>query len=213
MLDGAQPEPSLLRALAPVLGLRAADVFVLAGVPVPDDLAPLDPAAARDISWLMNVLSRLPAQARSQLRERVASLPRAQRAQGGSPPFYGQPDGSCGSVIMGMLGNRNLNLIGVAKALGLVTGGRLYFAQSTIAMIGHGRKELTPDLLTGFAALLDVPAEDLFTLAGIDLPGELEAPGPAAVELARLIWELRRLSAGQVRQVRDWAVSMEFDRT
>lgn len=212
MLDGARPTPSLLRAIAPAFGLHAADVFVIAGVPVPDDLAPLDPAAARSISWLMNVLSRLPAEGRSQLRELVASLPYAERAEGGSPPFYGHPDGSCGSVIMGMLGNRNLNLSGAAKALGLVTGGRLYLAQSTIAMIGHGRKELTPDLLTGFAVLLDAPADDLFTLAGIDPPGEVEAPGPAAIELARLIWALRRLSAEQVRQVRDWAISMESDR-
>lgn len=61
VLDGARPTPSLLRAIAPAFGLHAADVFVIAGVPVPDDLAPLDPAAARSISWLMNVLSRLPA--------------------------------------------------------------------------------------------------------------------------------------------------------
>ena len=94
MLDGAQPEPSLLRALAPVLGLRAADVFVLAGVPVPDDLAPLDPAAARDISWLMNVLSRLPAQARSQaacgsgLRHyRVRSVRKADRRRSMGNPM------------------------------------------------------------------------------------------------------------------------------
>lgn len=37
---------------------------------------------------------------------------------------------------------------------------------STIGMIGHGRKPLTPELLAGFAAFLDVSARDLGALTG-----------------------------------------------
>src|SRR5947208_13060237 len=41
-VGGEAPTPSLLRRLAPVLGLHAADLFVSAGVAVPDDPRPGD---------------------------------------------------------------------------------------------------------------------------------------------------------------------------
>lgn len=41
-LRGGSPGPDLLRALAPVLGWHAADVFALADVSLPDDLRPAD---------------------------------------------------------------------------------------------------------------------------------------------------------------------------
>ena len=40
VIDGAAPDESLLRALAPALGFHTADLFVMADVPVPEDLAP-----------------------------------------------------------------------------------------------------------------------------------------------------------------------------
>jgi hypothetical protein len=40
MLGGAEPGPSFLRRLAPALGLRPADIFVIAELPVPEQLAP-----------------------------------------------------------------------------------------------------------------------------------------------------------------------------
>jgi hypothetical protein len=43
--DGTPPSPSLLRRLAPVFSLHTADLFAIAGLAVPDDLAPLDPTA------------------------------------------------------------------------------------------------------------------------------------------------------------------------
>jgi hypothetical protein len=45
LLRGGGPSSSLLRRLAPALGLHTPDLFVVAGVDVPDDLAPLDPTA------------------------------------------------------------------------------------------------------------------------------------------------------------------------
>jgi hypothetical protein len=38
--DVGAPDPSLLRQLAPALRLYTADLFVIAGLAVPDDLAP-----------------------------------------------------------------------------------------------------------------------------------------------------------------------------
>jgi hypothetical protein len=52
VLDGDEPDPSLLRQLAPALGLHPSDVFVIAGQRVPDDLAPLDATAASGIGRL-----------------------------------------------------------------------------------------------------------------------------------------------------------------
>src|SRR5690242_11678994 len=49
VLGGAEPAPTLLRGLAPVLGMHRSDLFVVAGLPVPDDLAPLD-ASARNMT-------------------------------------------------------------------------------------------------------------------------------------------------------------------
>ncbi|MEV0328978.1 hypothetical protein AB0H63_21380 [Micromonospora echinospora] len=52
VLMGDEPAPSLLRRLAPAPDLHPSDLFVVAGRQVPDDLAPLDPAAASAVGWL-----------------------------------------------------------------------------------------------------------------------------------------------------------------
>lgn len=53
VLGGAVPSGSLLCRLAPALGLHTADLFVIAGVDVPDDLTPTDPQAGR---WVPRLL-------------------------------------------------------------------------------------------------------------------------------------------------------------
>ncbi|MFC9326212.1 hypothetical protein [Kitasatospora sp. NPDC057015] len=52
VLAGAPPAAGLLRRLAAASGLHAVDLFVLAGMPVPDDLVPSDAAAAR---WVPDI--------------------------------------------------------------------------------------------------------------------------------------------------------------
>jgi len=54
-------------------------------------------------------------------------------------------------------------------------------------MVGRGRKEVTPGLLAGFAAVLGFPVGELAALGGVDLPGELAPPNPAAGDIAELI--------------------------
>ncbi|GAB7036816.1 MULTISPECIES: hypothetical protein [Catenuloplanes] len=54
------PDPAVLRRLAPVLGLHRSDLFIIAGRPVPDDLAPLDPGAAGHVGGLAWTLTYLP---------------------------------------------------------------------------------------------------------------------------------------------------------
>jgi hypothetical protein len=60
VLDGGEPDPLLPRRLAPAHDLHQRDPFVIAGRPVPDDLAALDAAAASVIGSLAWSLTYLP---------------------------------------------------------------------------------------------------------------------------------------------------------
>lgn len=51
VLGGGEPEPLLLRRLAPALGLHRSDLFIIADRPVPDDLTLQDPAEAAALIW------------------------------------------------------------------------------------------------------------------------------------------------------------------
>ncbi|WP_329129248.1 hypothetical protein OG552_02770 [Streptomyces sp. NBC_01476] len=108
-----------------------------------------------------------------------------------------------------MLQYRNLDWTGMAKALALVTP--TYLSAATYGVIGSGREELTPRLVTDFAALLGMDARDLAALTGVDLP-ELPPPPPTeAADAAALLWEARRLSAAQAQHVADVARSLRTD--
>jgi hypothetical protein len=149
VLDGGEPDPSLLCRLAPALGLHASDVFVIAGQRVPDDLAPLDLAAANDMESLAWDLTYLP-RAVPELHQLVRSLPqqpRPRRPSAPTPPYQQYP-GSTGGLVVRLLHNRNLGWSGSAKYL-FGVGRRDALSASTIGAIGHGRKPLTPDLRAG----------------------------------------------------------------
>ncbi|WFE57578.1 XRE family transcriptional regulator [Micromonospora sp. WMMD712] len=206
-LDGATPNPLLLRQLASTVDLHAADLFVIAGLPVPDDLAPLDAAAGRLAATLAGHAIQLPASRRHQLCQAVRSMPQKTRTQPVPPlPLREQYPPGPGGMILRMLRNRNLDWIGSAKCLAQLTPH--YLAASTLGMIGHGRKEVSPDLLVSFAALLAVRAEDLAALTNIVMPREAPSINPAASDAAQLIWDIRRLTASQTQQILDEAESM-----
>lgn len=120
-------------------------------------------------------------------------------------PLAGGP----GKGVVRMLQYRNLDWTGMAKALALVTP--TYLSAATYGVIGSGREELTPRLVTDFAALLGMDARDLAALTGVDLP-ELPPPPPTeAADAAALLWEARRLSAAQAQHVADVARSLRTD--
>ncbi|MFJ6200003.1 helix-turn-helix domain-containing protein [Micromonospora sp. NPDC092111] len=206
-LNGATPNPVLLRQLASTVDLHAADLLVIAALPVPDELAPLDAAAGRLAATLVGHTIRLPALHRHQLRQAVRALPQETRTQSVPPlsPREQYPPGP-GGLILHMLRNRNLDWIGAAKCLARLTPH--YLAASTLGMIGHGRKELTSDLLVSFATLLAVPADDLAALTGIAIPHGQTSINAAASDAARLIWDIRRLTVDQTQQILDEAASM-----
>ncbi|MFD7591976.1 hypothetical protein ACFV6D_02965 [Kitasatospora sp. NPDC059812] len=69
-----------------------------------------------------------------------------------------------------------------------------YLSAATCGVIGSGRKELTPRLVTDFAALLGIDACELATLTGVFLREAPPSPSPEAADAAVLLWEARRLS-------------------
>lgn len=212
LLDGGEPNPSLLRLLAPALGLHASDVFIIAGQRVPDDLAPLDATASRGIGALAWSLTYVP-RAVSELHQLVRSMPeqpRPQRPSAPTPPHRQYPNSS-GGLVLRLLHNRNLDWTVSAKYLyGLGRGDML--SASTIGMIGHGNKLLTGELLTGFAAVLDISAPDLSALTGIDVTGTYPPAHPDASEAAQLLWNARRLTLGQLQQIHNRAHAIRHER-
>jgi hypothetical protein len=207
--DGAPPDPSLLRQLAPALGLHTADLFVMAWVPVPDELIPLDPGAGRLIPSLVRTAVRLPPQARARLRDFAQSLPQHDRPQPHPvPPPRKQYEPGFGATLARLLDNRNLDWAPAANTLALLDSPPL--APATIGAIGRGRKELTPSLLAAFATLLGIPAGDLAALGGIQLPDTVSSPDGPLSEIADLIWDVRRLTTDQIRQVIGQAASAEL---
>jgi hypothetical protein len=196
-----------LRRLAPVLGLRAADLFVLAGLAVPDDLAPLDSEAKRWVSDLVSDAVHLPSGGRQELLRLVGSLPHQAPASRFVPQFPAHHTDGPGALILRMLAYRNLTWSGIARTMAAVTPTHL--AASTYAgAIRNGRLEVTPRLVTDFAALLGIHAPALATLTGIPLPEPALPPTQQATDTAALLWQARRQSAAQAQHVSELARTM-----
>ncbi|MBC9731082.1 hypothetical protein [Streptomyces sp. TRM68367] len=124
--------------------------------------------------------------------------------------LYDQQEAGFGAMLASLLcGNRNLRSPAAgAKILALLTEGRVYLAASTVSGIGRGRVPLTPDLMTGFATALGIPAGDLAALTGVELHEPQRPVDPLAAEMAGLVWNCRRLTTAQAGRVRDEAESM-----
>lgn len=209
VLAGETPSGGLVGQLASALGFHAVDFLILAGLDVPEELAPLDPNAEHWVSQLVIEAVHLRAAGRREVLQLVRSLPQEERAAGFVPkwlhPFSCDP----GNRVIRMLRYRNLGWSGLAKAMALVTS--TYLAASTFGMIGAGRKELTPRLVTDFAALLGIEALELAGLTGVVLREVPPPPTPEAVDAAALLWEARRLSTDQAQHVADLARLMRGD--
>ena len=204
IMNGGEPGPAVLRALAPALGLHRSDLFIIAGRPVPGDLAPRDPGAEFVINSLPWSLTYLPCSAVPELHRLVRSLPEEPSPPGTPRPnpkpwYQHYPDGP-GGLVVRLLHNRNIGWTGAAKyAFGLGRG--LALSASTIGMIARAEKALTPELLGGFAPVLDISAADLSAVTGVDRPDTRPSICAHRAEAAALLWSARRLTTGQLAQV------------
>ncbi|MER5479645.1 hypothetical protein ABT026_22150 [Streptomyces sp. NPDC002734] len=212
LLAGSTPDGEPLRRLAVPLGLPAVDLFVLAGLPVPGDLAPLSSAAGPWAAYLVMHGAHLTAEERRELLDYVRSLPQEDRVHPGFAPRVPAPRADLpGGRVIRMFRYRNLDWSHLAKVLAVITP--TYLSASTYGVVGSGRKELTPRLVTDFAALLGVDAVELAGLTDVVLDEAPPPPAPEAVDAAALLWEARRLSAAQARQAAELALSLRGDDT
>ncbi|WP_147376324.1 hypothetical protein [Micromonospora radicis] len=203
VFEGDDFGQSVLRRLAPALGVHTADLFVLAGLEVPNDLVPRTDPADSVLDHLVRAALRLPSERREQLLGVARSMPQPSTVASVVWKHDAFPYAP-GSVIVRMLRNRNLNNLNSVKMLYRLAGiGPL--SAATIQAVGSGRKELTPELLCGFAAVLSFRADDLAALIDI----ELTHPGPstdtATQQVAELIWDVRHLSSEQLRAIQEEA--------
>ncbi|MEV6212005.1 hypothetical protein [Kitasatospora sp. NPDC051914] len=202
VLDGRPQTGRLLRDLGPVLGLHAADLFVLAGQPVPDDLTPVTRNPHWSVSRVVYNTMVMPAENRRPLLDAIRAQPLVSReGRGGTDRPYHRYEPGFGAVLLELTHSRNLTWTCTAKALYAVTGGLIYLSASTIGGIGHGTVAATPELVAGFAGLLGIPAPDLAALGGIRLPDDLPPLHARAADVAAIIWEARRLTTAQLEEV------------
>lgn len=199
VLCGAVPGSLFLKRLAPVLDLHAADLFAIAQVAMPDELAPLDMAVGQFIPRLVECALLLTPERRERLRQYARSLPQFSRPQSSEAPrVHKQYVPGPGAVLMRMLANRTLNWTSSAKVLSRLGG--VHLAASSIGALGRGRKELTPDLMAPFSSVLGIRTDILAILLSVELP-DSTVPLTPQVDVSELIWDVRRLVGDQVRRI------------
>lgn len=161
--------------------------------------------------WLVRAAIGLSPEGKLDLLDFVKSLPRSPRVHSVSPPKrYEQYPPGFGGTLVRLLANRNLNWESSVRILLLVTEGRVYLSAATIGQVGRGQIAISSDLFSGIAAILGIPADDLAILGGVNLrTGEPPAQSVAAY-VAALVWEVRSLTAEQIRQAQGLADSMKI---
>ncbi|MGV9271235.1 hypothetical protein ACWDRR_42105 [Kitasatospora sp. NPDC003701] len=210
VLAGGAPDPALLRRLAPVLGLDTADLFEIAALPLPEDLAPVGGMVTTSIASVVRFGTALPADRRAELRAFVASLPPARqvgRIEGLPASAPAADPSSAGNLLMRMVTSRNLGWTGTAKVFRQLTG--RYWMSDAYGRIASGAEALTPELVADFATVLGLPAGDLAALLGMPLPPEASRPDDAVADGALLLRGLRRLGVEQLREAEDLARSLQ----
>jgi hypothetical protein len=197
VLDGTEPSAPLVARMAPVLGLHTADLFVIAGLPVPLDLAPAHTPVSRDVGAIVRDAARMDAHRLGLLDELVRSLP--VRPPAGPAPADEFPE-TPGALLVRLLANRNIRPYN-ARIVCEVGGGP-YVSDSTISSLGAGRVVITPRYVSAFAHLLGYPPDVMVAVTGVGPVVTDLRVHPASAGLAALAWRARRLDGDQVLQVR-----------
>lgn len=213
VLDGGPADEPLLHALASALGFHAADLFVIADVSVPEDLAPLDREAGAEIDRLLHTMLALPVEQRLKIHRLIEQLPQVARpaVDHAKPPrSFDLETAGFGAMLLSLLcSNRNLHSpAAAATTVASLTHGHMYLSASTYMGIAHGHVRLRPEWVLHIATVLGIPAGDLAAITGIDIGDARVSDSSLAAEMAEMIWNLRRLSAPQARKVREQAESM-----
>jgi hypothetical protein len=197
---GGAADASMVRPLAPMIGWRTADLFVVAGLDLPQDLVPATGTKPWHVGSVLERAVKLAPQSLRRLREAVESLPEHPPAWPPVPPL--QLAAGAGEMLLRLLQNRNIAPYSPKVLYGI--GGGPMVSYSTMAMLGPGPTRLTPQYVTAFATVLGIADDDLTAITGITAATDLRLHRNHA-ELARLAWDARRLTAEQLSEVLDLA--------
>lgn len=203
VIEGVTPTPQLLDRLAGTLGLHVQDLIVLAGLPVPEELSPLDPAAASSTTSIAFAAVTLPRERTRELIQLVQALPQEERRKSVPQPKQYSP--GPGTLLLGLLDNRNLARYHTAKATYLGSRGTIYLSEATVHQALVRNKQLTTEMFTGLANVIGIPPGELAVLTGFDMEPSPSLSQAVPAIVAELIWLLRRLSSEQARHV--WSVA------
>lgn len=202
---GESPTEEFLNRLAEQVGLQSHDLFLVAGLDIPDEALHFDEEASRELPKLVQRALILPAPSRQRLRDFARSLtgmsnvvpPKKKHSFEQYPPGFG-------SLLVRMLALRNLGWSSAAKVMYLMSG--VYLSAATIGAVGRGVKDLDAEILHGFATVLGVPVAVLSSLTDISIMAEVRRNSVETTGIAALLWDVRHLTAEQVRQVSNLAV-------
>jgi hypothetical protein len=197
VVESAEPSAEFLRRLAPALGIHTADLFVIAGLAVPIDLASAWPTRPWDVSDLLRESVGLDTEQLGRINELVRSLPVSPRTE--PPPVDDYPEWP-GALLVRLARNRNIRRTHLNDALVRVGGGP-FKAASSVLKLARGMVPITPEYVTGFAHLLGFPPREMVALTGVGPVIESWPAPPAHAELAALAWDARHLTSDQVRDV------------
>jgi hypothetical protein len=205
-VDLAEPADDVLHRLAPVLGLHVADLFVIAGRPLPDDLAPAELTGPRDVEDLVGWRAhQLDAEGRARLRDFVDGLPARPVTRTRPFPSDGR-ELTAGTILRRLLANRNLR---IRNTLLTELGAGPYMSTATYRMALAEAIPLSDDYVNAFARTVGIPVVDLAVLIDrevAELPWTGSRPWPR--DLVELAWAARRLDDDQLRAAMDHADSL-----
>lgn len=142
--------------------IHTADLFVIAGLPVPEELASAWPTWPWDVGSILRAAIRMNADQRTQLEAMIRSLPA--QPPTGSAPADNYPD-TPGALLLRLLRTRNMRSYN-ARILRAVGDGP-YVSDATVAGLGPGLVVITPQYVTAFAHLLGYRPGEVAALTGI----------------------------------------------
>jgi hypothetical protein len=196
----------LVDLLANRLGVQRLDLFLVAGLAVPDGDVPFDGIGSGALPRLVSRALRLPGSARGRLREFAQSLPVVSTSA--IPQWDVLPSGEryppgFGSLLVRMLALRNMGWSAAAHVLREMSG--VYLSAATIGAIGRGVRGFDPEIIAGIAVVLGTPVNVLATLMDVDVAIGDHVHSPEKSDVAGLLWDVRQLTEIQVREVLDLA--------
>lgn len=135
VVEGAVPSPELVRKLAPALGIHAADLFVFAGLTVPDDLASAWPTSPYDVGSILRTVVDLDAEQCGRLEALVGSL--------AVPPHAGStPADDYVTAFAHLLGYRPGDVVALIGVGPVVEDATVHPAHARIAALAWQARQL-----------------------------------------------------------------------